>query len=272
MYQAARSRAEGAFRPGTKANQWSHVLLYVAFSHFFQEQDFPATAKHLLRFAEFLLRSYRSHKSATNALASLCTFHLRVGMEVQAFDHFSVKLWKRALPATVRHVPRPAPAMPVAVLDRLCRIALEPGGTGVVFAALLAMAFASLARLSSMVPESSGAYDSTRLPVGADLTVEGEVAWLRLKWGKCQQDTGDGYWVPMVAVHGAPSCPVRHAKALLSLKRGRRGEEGPLFTLHQGDTRLQSFSPCNLLFTPSGGELARRRLREERYSQNCNNW
>ena len=145
---AARRRTEEAFRPGTKANQNSHV----AFSLFFQERDFPATGGHLLRFAEFLMRSLRSHKSATNALSSLRTFHLQHGFSVEAFLDYRLALWKRALPATVRHVPTPARPMPVELLNTLCSLAAGLGERGAVFSALLALAFASLARLSSLVP------------------------------------------------------------------------------------------------------------------------
>ena len=91
---AARRRTASAFRPGTKANQRSHVLLYVAFSKFFQETDFPAAVGHLLRFAEFVLRSCRAHRSATNALASVRTFHLQCGFDVQAFADFRLVLWR----------------------------------------------------------------------------------------------------------------------------------------------------------------------------------
>ena len=130
---AARRRTASAFRPGTKANQRLHVLLYVAFSKFFQETDFPAAAGHLLRFAEFVLRSCRAHWSATNALASVRTFHLQCGFDVQAFADFRLVLWKRALPAMVRHVPWQAPPLPLGLLDRLCALATAIDVEGRVF-------------------------------------------------------------------------------------------------------------------------------------------
>ena len=243
--QAVRRRTESAFRPGTKANQRSHVLLYAAFSLFLQEEGFPANPRHLLRFAEFLLRSFNAHKSVTNALASVRTFHLQCGLDVEAFEHFSVNLWKRALPATVRHVPSPAPAMPTQLLDQVCGLASSLGETGVVFAALVSLAFASLARLSSLVAQGDGDYDKSRLPVLDDLVIEGSTAWLRLKWGKCQQDAGSGYWVPMVAVPSAKSCPLRNAEALQGVL-GRASPSTPLFSFPLGSGgrrgRLRHFS------------------------------
>ena len=207
-------------------------MLYVAFSKFLQVTDFPPTARHLLRFAEFLLRAYRSHKSVTNALASVHTFSLQCGLDTRAFGDYTLALWKRALPATVRHVPHQATAMPTALLDKLCTLSAALGRVGTVFAALLSLAFASLARLSSLVSETAVGYDSSRLPVLQDLMIQGEVVWLRLKWGKCHQDAASGYWVPMLEVKGAPSCPLSNARTLLSLL-SRRGPNTP------GGTRTQ---------------------------------
>ena len=208
-------------------------MLYVAFSKFLQVTDFPPTARHLLRFAEFLLRAYRSHKSVTNALASVHTFSLQCGLDTRAFGDYTLALWKRALPATVRHVPHQATAMPTALLDKLCTLSAALGRVGTVFAALLSLAFASLARLSSLVSETAVGYDSSRLPVLQDLLIQGEVVLLRLKWGKCHQDAASGYWVPMLEVKGAPSCPLSNARTLLSLL-SRRGPNTPLFTLPGG--------------------------------------
>ena len=242
MDQAARRRTGSAFRPGTRANQGSHATLYVAFSLFLQEQDFPASPRHLLRFAEFLLGSLRSHKSVTNALSSLRTFHLQHGFSVEAFSDYRLFLWKRALPATVRHVPSPARAMTREILDRLCSLARSLGHRGEVFSALLALAFASMARLSSLVPESSGEFDASRLPTLQDLRVSEAGVWLRLKWGKCHQDAGEGYWVPMLAVDGAPSCPALNARVLRAQPAEGSTDRG-LFTFRGGRRRGGGVAP-----------------------------
>ena len=114
---AATQRQRQAFRPGTTANQHSHVLLYLAFTIYFRVRDFPARIGVLLFFGEFLLRSFQAHKSVTNALSSLCTFHRVYGFDGGAFEDFRFQLFKRALPLTVRHVPNPAPPLSLSVLQ-----------------------------------------------------------------------------------------------------------------------------------------------------------
>ena len=152
LRRAATLRRQRAFRPGTRANQESHILLFLAFVFNFGFTDFPATTDILLMFAEFLLHGFRAPKSATNALSSVRTFHLQYGFSTDGFDHHHLALWRRALPLTRRHTPSPAPALPLELLGRLCRAAGELGSIGIAFAALLATTFFSLARLSSLVP------------------------------------------------------------------------------------------------------------------------
>ena len=106
LLKLACRRKEQAFRPGTVANQDSLAVLYVAFSIHFQFRPFPADARTLLCFAEFTLRSFTATKSVTNALSAVKRVHLDLGVEVTAFEATALTRWKRALPLTVRWVPR----------------------------------------------------------------------------------------------------------------------------------------------------------------------
>ena len=162
-------RTREAFRPGTRANHYSHVVLYVAFSLWFPATDFPAQAIHLQRFGEFLLRSFRAPKSVLNVISSVRQFHLAHGYDTQAFIDYTFGLWKRAVNKTVRHVPAPAQALPKKVLERLCCLAQSLGGQGMVFSAFLSTLFYSLARLSSLAPPDYRSFDSTRWPILDDL-------------------------------------------------------------------------------------------------------
>ena len=73
---AAAFRTGNAFRPGTRANHQSHLLLYTAFTAYFGLPDFPASIKAVLLFGEFLLRDFKAPKSVTNAFSSIKAFHL----------------------------------------------------------------------------------------------------------------------------------------------------------------------------------------------------
>ena len=178
-------------------------------------------------FGEFLLRGFVATKSVTNVLSSLRTFHAQFNFPTHGFDHFHFALWKRALPLTRRHVPVPFPAFPLPLLLQLCGEAQLRGSQGLAFASLLATAFFSLARLSSLVPISRWQVDFSRIPFGRDVSFTLDSANLRLKWGKSCQDPSQGFWVPLRAVRDSPACPVRLLRELVSSV----GAQGPFLQL-----------------------------------------
>ena len=228
LLRRAAFRRREAFRPGTRANVRSHVLLYIAFTQVFQFPDFPAAARTLLAFAEFLLLSFTAPKSVLNALGSVRHFHLDLQMPVDAFDNRSLVLWRRALPFTCRHITRPAPPLGRALLTQLCQLSLQLGDSGRVLAALMALLYASMARSSSLVAGTYRAYDSTRLPTLADIQTRAGVWHLRIKWAKNQQDADGGYWVPLIPIPSSHTCPVARWKDLRALSVGLTGTN-PLF-------------------------------------------
>ena len=85
---------------------------------------------------------------------------------------------------------------------------LRLGGRGLVFAALLATDFFSLARLSSLVAENRRRLDRSRIPLLSDLKFMETGAEIYIKWGKSHQDPADGFWVRLQPVEGSPACPV----------------------------------------------------------------
>ena len=197
-----------AFRPGTQANHRSVAQLYAAFALHFQTPDFPATVSSLLLFAEFLLRTYRAHRSVVNALSSLRTFHLVRGLPTDAFADYQLTLYKRALPLTVRHVPQGAAPLPFQLLEQLCSLAGAQGPAGVAFAALMAATFFSMARLSSLAPPTGGDhYDITRFPTWHDLTQAPNGVTLRIKWAKNRQEAGHSIAAPPATLGSFPCLP-----------------------------------------------------------------
>ena len=130
LQEAAEARHGQAFRPGTLANQRTHLMLYVAFTIWFGLSDFPAGVRVLLLFGEFLLRTYKAPKAVTNALSSVRGFHLLHGLSTDGSDHYHLTLFKRSLQLTVRHVPTRAPPLPFELLEKLCARAMAGGGLG----------------------------------------------------------------------------------------------------------------------------------------------
>ena len=229
----AKTRSARAFRPGTVANQDSHVLLFVAFALYFRLNDFPATARVLLAFAEFLLRTYNAPKSALNALSSVRRFHLDYRFQVDAFDDVLLERWKRSLPLTVRRATIQAAALPLGVLEQLCDLAFSMGREGKTMAAFLAVCFHSFARASTLLTGSARAYDTSRLPTLADVERSNNGFTLTIKWDKTHQHVSQAFQVPLLPRPGSPACPVGALDALLA--RGRDSPAyGPLFATPVG--------------------------------------
>ena len=232
-------RCGQAFRPGTRDNQRSHALLYVAFTIYFAFRDIPAAPKTLLCYAEFLLRSYRAPKSVTNALSSVRRLHIDLCADQSAFTSPLVERWRRALPLTIRDATEAAPPMPLPLLDKLCALAHDAGEEGRVVGALLAICFFTMARLSSLVPVSSGAFDGTRLPVCSDARREREGYLINLKWSKTRQTQATPDWVPLAPRNGFSACPVAAITGLLE-RVPKPPACAPLFAL-RGRSNVSSF-------------------------------
>ena len=242
LKQAATGRCKQAYRPGTRANRRSQVLLFIAFTLHFELQDFPTVAQVLVWYGEFLLRGYHASKSVTNALSAIKTFHLMHGFEVAAFDDFKLQLFKRALPLTCRNSPCRAPPLPFCLLEQLCALTATQGDIGVLFSCLLATTFFAMARLSSMVPPQGVKFDSTRYPTVNDLRLSGDRVLLNIKWAKAHQAVEDAFWVPLLAARESAACPVFNIRRLLALK-GREPPSAPLFALgaRGGGRRVRTY-------------------------------
>ena len=206
------------------------MLLFAAFTAHFHLQDFPAPASTLVAFGEFLLRSFRAPKSVFNALASLGHFHLDHELDTGPFNSRQVYLWRRAVETTVRHVPQGAPPLSREVLRAMCELAGRLGPLGWLFAALASVLYCTMARLSSLLPVTEHGFDSTRLPTWADLD-KGDGHWsLQVKWAKAHQGAEQGFRVPLLAVPGAPECPVANLGRLWGALRNPK-DNLALFTL-----------------------------------------
>ena len=231
LLRRAAWRRRQAFRPGTRANIRSHVLLFTAFAREFGARDFPASTSTLLAFAEFLLVSFTAEKSVLNALASVRHFHLDCGLPTEAFDDRALLLWRRALPLTFRSQRAQAQALPLELLRQLCQLSRLLGVKGEVLATLMAVLFASMARLSSLLPHTRGAFDVSRHPTCRDVIDRGGLCLLRIKWAKAHQHTEQGFWVPLMRRQDTDVCPVVALERLRALRGSTGLAGGPLFFL-----------------------------------------
>ena len=92
-------------RPGTNSNHAGGVKAYILFCTYFNLSDFPVMADTLCWFMEFLLRSVKSPSTVANYLSAIKLYQARLSQPTDVFDSLSVRLMRRALATTVRHVP-----------------------------------------------------------------------------------------------------------------------------------------------------------------------
>ena len=161
------------------------------------------------------MRTFTAPKSALNALSSIRRFHLDARYDVAGFDDVILGRWKRALPLTIRTIPRRAEAMPFRVLEQLCALALSLGPEGTTMASFLTLCFHSFARASSLLPRATGEYDASRLPTVADVKRRGEGFSLSIKWDKTHQAAWQAFQIPLLPRPASPACPVRAVQRLL---------------------------------------------------------
>ena len=207
LQRRARRRQDLAFAPGTRANHFSHLRLFLLFTAFYGLQDFPAAVGTLILFVEFLTLSYSSVKAVSNALASVKFFHERQGCDIAPFSHLRVRLALRSLPFTMRVHVSQAPPFPPQLLAPLVRAAGSFGPWAGPFRALVILAFFSFARLSSLVPPSAQRFDASRWPTLGDVEGLCGTASLLLKYSKTRQSADGGFRVPFRSSLDLP-CPV----------------------------------------------------------------
>ena len=192
----------------------------MAFCEKFSLTPLPAAPETLQLFLEFLLTTYASPKSALNAITSIKTLHHIANADASAFDSFVFSLSKRAVLHTVRHSPKRAPPLPPSLLSSLISVSLPLGPQGVAFAALISVAYNSLARLSSLVPDSPSMPDVSRVPLISDLLTTSTGFGINLKWTKTLQASDQAVVLPLIAAPLSPACAVTRLSSLLSQLRG----------------------------------------------------
>ena len=249
LRQAAADRQTQAFRPGTRRNHFSHWRLYFAFCAHYNFEPLPASALYLSLFAEFLARSFSAPKSISNAVASLKHLHSTLRLPVCQFDDYRLSLMFRALPLTLRHSPRPAPACTWEQLRRLLQVCNSMGAQGAILGALCLTGFFALTRLSSLVPPNLP-FDPSRYPTLADLKPAAGGFLLRVKFAKNAQRSGDWFAVPILPSTDPSCCPVRALRALKHLRPSPPAPDSPLFLWPAGPG----------LWRPMTAPLARRWL------------
>ena len=241
----AGERTKSAYRPGTVANQRSHILLFIAFALYFVVPDFPVDRTNLLSFGEFLLRTYRAPKSVLNVFSSVRMFHVQFDFSTEAFDTLEVARWKRALFLTVRAVPRQAPPIPFPLLERLCVLALGLGGEGGTVASFLSVAFHVFARASTLLAQAGTGYDASRLPILADVVPNHSGFSLTVKWDKTHQAAAQAFVVPVLRGPQSPACPARALSRILGAAAGC-APSTPLFATIRGTGGTRSVVPLTL--------------------------
>ena len=159
-------------------------------------------------FMEFLLRSVKSPSTVANYLSAIKLYQARLSQPTDVFDSLSVRLMRRALATTVRHVPVQKMPITLNILQSLCAVTLKWGKVGCVFRFYITTAFFTFLRASSLLAPSVEGFDNTRHPTWADVMPTQTGLILRVKWSKTHQNASQAYVVPLPSIPSSSVCPV----------------------------------------------------------------
>ena len=186
---------------GTWSNKVSHLRAYIAFTTFFEVQDFPVQLGVLLRFIALLGRSSYTSKSASNMLSSIKWFtSILDPPSTKTFDAVlvsaSLKGMKaqlsrpvhQKLPLTVTHLLKFYSILDLSVVKHLSA-----------WCAML-IAFFGCFRLSNLVPTAAQNFDPLKHLSREDVSFEDDVVLIYYKWSKTNQNCDKVSWIPICSV------------------------------------------------------------------------
>ena len=156
---------------------------------------------------EILLRLVKSPNTA-NYVSAIKLFQAKLSHPTDVFDSLRVRLMRRALATTVRHVPVQKLPITLSILKSLCAVTLRWGRVGCVFRFYITTAFFTFLRASLLLAPSVETFDATRHPTWADVafTLTGLV--LQVRWSKTHQNALHASMVPLPSIPGSLVCPM----------------------------------------------------------------
>ena len=229
--QVRRSK-KAAFAPGTWKNFRTQWYSFVAFTTFFDLDQFPSDPEVFCLYAQLLSRSFKSNLSVKNYISGVKIFYSLLGLDCSVFDAMELKLTLRGISRIKQHSPRHATPINPDILLQIYEHLDMADAIQVAFWALFVVAFFSMARKSNLVVTEGKSVQNHTLLRNCVMFSEDSVL-LRFTSSKTAQFGGKIHEVPLSAIPNSPLCPVVSLLRLFKMTSDVSLSE-PVFSLAKG--------------------------------------
>jgi hypothetical protein len=192
-----------------------------------------------------LAHTFSSAASVRNYLSGVRHWHKQQSLPHDNMDNFHVTTLLRATDIFMRTTPHRMLPITPELLHKLCTLTLHWGRFGVVMRVALCFSYFGMLRQSNIAPHTVKQFDHARHTCRADMMFTKPGLALILKWSKASQLMDHLPVVPLPAVPGAPTCPVRAYRELLRLSPTRHPNQ-PLLSLPQSNGKLRVYTTSHL--------------------------
>ncbi|VDI04268.1 Hypothetical predicted protein [Mytilus galloprovincialis] len=215
---------------------WPHTTLqyeYINKSVSFQDLDlklfvageleiigskpFDIDSELLCTYSEFLSRSFRSAQSIRNYLNGVKVLFLLLGLHVDVFSSYELKLTMKGLDRKLKHLPKQAFPITLEILGKIREHLNLNTPLDATYWCLFLFALLLLSRKSNLVPVSTKKFDKNKQLCRGDVTVFPSLIIVAFKWTKTIQLGNRILRIPLLAYPLSKFCPVNAYKRMCSL-------------------------------------------------------
>ncbi|XP_063424564.1 uncharacterized protein LOC134708169 [Mytilus trossulus] len=176
-----------AFAKGTLVNFKTQWRAYLLFCNYFHLEPFDIDSELLCTYSEFLSRSFRSAQSIRNYLNGVKVLFLLLGLHVDVFSSYELKLTMKGLDRKLKHLPKQAFPITLEILGKIREHLNLNTPLDATYWCLFLFALLLLSRKSNLVPVSTKKFDKNKQLCRGDVTVFPSLIIVAFKWTKTIQ-------------------------------------------------------------------------------------
>ncbi|CAG2225057.1 unnamed protein product [Mytilus edulis] len=206
-----------AFAKGTLVNFKTQWRAYLLFCNYFHLEPFDIDSELLCTYSEFLSRSFRSAQSIRNYLNGVKVLFLLLGLHVDVFSSYELKLTMKGLDRKLKHLPKQAFPITLEILGKIREHLNLNTPLDATYWCLFLFALLLLSRKSNLVPVSTKKFDKNKQLCRGDVTVFPSLIIVAFKWTKTIQLGNRILRIPLLAYPLSKFCPVNAYKRMCSL-------------------------------------------------------
>ena len=171
----------------------------------------------LCTFSEFLSRSFKSAQSIRNYLNGVKVLFLLLGLHVDIFSSYELKLTLKGLDRKLKHLPKQAFPITLEILDSFSKYLNFDNPLDTAYWCLFLFALFLLSRKSNLVPVSTKKFDKSKQLCRGDVTVFPSFLIVKFRWTKTIQFGNRILKIPLLAYPSSKFCPVQAYKRMCNL-------------------------------------------------------